>query len=64
MTESKKNASGTKPPSLSGGLAFAHRRIEMLREVCIEVVERVDLSPATRATLLTKLAIIVEDVDG
>ena len=53
---------GEKPPSLSNGLAFAHRRIDILREVCESLV--MELVPEKRATKLALLAIVMDESNG
>ena len=49
------DAKSAKPPSLASGLALAHKRIELLRAVCVALLETSD-GPA-RAKLLGLLAI-------
>ena len=64
-TLDQKMPSGAKPTSgLGSGLAFAHRRLDILREVCIEVVEAVDIPPAQRAALLRRLAQAMVNYNG
>ena len=50
---------GAKPISLQSGLAQAHARIQAIGEVCQTLVLEVD--PAKRAQLLSKLAAVVND---
>ena len=62
MENTKSTLGGEKPPSLSNGLAFAHRRIDILREVCVALC--MELEPVVRAQLLSKLAITLETPNG
>ena len=60
--DNKNIKGGDKPPSLSNGLAFAHRRIDILREVVVALV--MEKEPAARAELLSQLAIALNTPNG
>ena len=52
----------SKPPSLSSGLAYANRRIDLMRDVLARLCEAPESGPA-RARLLSELAIVLNDPD-
>ncbi len=58
------NPEGSKPDSLSSTLEFAHKRIDILRQVCQGLVMETD--PQRRASLLAMVALAarVGDVES